>query len=186
MGEPWNIDVPLRWKSVLVKGMHFDWHKHPPRNVRERDLISGPRIYRWLLRTTSGEIEFVYIGQSERFQERVSAYRNLDHRRVESDRAFQSRLKKYEDCGGTVELEFLDLDAESFCINGKAITNASLGDHDIRLMMESIAIVDARVRKLSILNQLHDNVHLKDLKRLVKQNPKVIEQILQKLRSEQA
>lgn len=186
MGEPRNIDIPLYWKSVLVKGAHFDWHKHPPRNVPERDLISGPRVYRWVMRTTSGEIELVYVGQSERFQKRVSEYRGGNHLRVESDRAFQLRSRKCEESGGSVELQFLDLNAEPFSINGKAITNASLGDHDVRLMMESIAIVDARARNLSVLNQLHDNVHFKDLKRIVRQNPKVIEQILQKLRSEQA
>ena len=185
MGEVANINIPLNWKAVLVNGTYFEWHKHPPRNIRERDLISGPRVYRWLMRRTSGEIELVYVGQTERFEKRVSEYRGGKQSRVEPVSTFLSTARKCEDSGGSVELQFLDLDKESFSVNGKAITNASLGDHDVRLMMEGIALVDARARNLSVLNRLHQNVHIKDLRRIVNQNPKVIERIQQNQRSEQ-
>ena len=38
----------------------------------------------------------------------------------------------------TVQLQFLDLDIEPFTFNGRKITNSSLADHDIRIMVESM------------------------------------------------
>lgn len=181
MGDVLNIEVPLRWTPVPVKGGHFDWHKNPPKNVRARDAISGPRIYRWALLKATGEIASVYIGQSERFQERVSAYRKGKQTPLEPDDTVQSDIKKWADSGGTVELQFLDLDVEPFCINGERVTVSSLGYQDTRLMMEGIAIFSARVSGLRVLNRLQENVHVKELRRLlphILKDPQKIEQIV--------
>ena|ERR1700722_16949880 len=58
-------------------------------------------------------------------------------------------------------------------LNGKLVTNASLGDHDVRLMMESIAIVAARAGNIKVLNQLSENVHLKNIRRLLNRDPRL-------------
>lgn len=181
MGEVHNIVIPLHWIPVPAEGGQFDWHKNPPKSVRARDAISGPRVYRWALQTITGETTSVYIGQSERFQKRVSAYRKGKQTSLEPDDTVQSKIKDWENSGGKVELQFLDLDAEPSCINGKPITIASLGDHDTRLMMESIAIFSARASGLKILNSLQDNVHETELRRLLThlvKEPKKREQIL--------
>lgn len=174
-----SIVVPLHWLPVRVKESHFNWHKNLPKTVRERDQISGPKVYRWVLRTQTGEIQAVYIGQSEKFQARVSDYRRGDKAGLDLDDTVQARMKRCENCGGTVELQFLDLDAGPFKINGMQVTNSSLADHDIRLMMESIAIVTARAANLPVINRLQENVNVKSLKRLVKANPKLIPQLRQ-------
>jgi hypothetical protein len=134
-------------------------------------LISGAKIYRWVLRDQSGAIDSVYIGQSERFQQRLSAYRSGNRKALASEYPVRAQLKQCEGAGGSVELEFLDLDKGSFYINGKLVANPSLGDHDVRLMMESIAIVAARASSLQLLNRLQQNVGVKDLVRIVRQHP---------------
>jgi hypothetical protein len=71
-----KIDIPLHWTLVLVKGSRFNWHKDLPKTVLARDMLTGPKIYRWVLRGGTNEILAVYIGQSERFEERMSEYRS--------------------------------------------------------------------------------------------------------------
>jgi len=181
MGDVLNIEIPLHWMPVPVGGNRIALHKNPPKNPRVRDAISGPKVYRWVLRNTTGEIASVYIGQSEKFQGRISKYRKGKQTSLEPDDTVQSDINEWENSGGTVELQFLDLDTEPFCINGERITIASLGHQDTRLMMESIAIFSARASGLKVLNRLHENVHMKELRRLLShhvKDPKRIEQIL--------
>lgn len=168
-GDVLRIDVPLHWTRVQVSEKHFDWHKDLPKTVRNRDLISGPKIYRWVLRESG--IESVYIGQSERFEKRLSAYRSGNRKALASEYHVRAKLKQCEDAKGIVELEFLDLDKGSFYINGKLVANSSLGDHEVRLMMESVAIVAARASSLHLLNRLQKNVGVKDIERIVGQYP---------------
>lgn len=180
MGDVISIEIPLYWMPVLVKGHHFPWHKNLPKTTQARDMISGPKVYRWVLRTKTGRVESIYIGQSEKFQERISAYRTGNQKALGSDKAVLANLGHCEDSGGAVELQFLDVDMGSFRIYGKLVNNSSLGDHDIRLMMESIAIVAARASNLKVLNRLRENAHLKEIAHLVKLTPKQVEQILQR------
>lgn len=172
MGDVLKFEIPLRWVRVTVKGACFDWHKSLPKTVRERDLISGPQVYRWLLRSNAGEIEWVYIGQSENFQKRISAHRG--------GAVLQERMRDCETKGGTVELEFLDL-TEPLIVNGKCITNSALREHDVRLMMESIAVVTARTEQLRVLNRLQENVDVKRLISFATQNPEEIPRLLREL-----
>ncbi|MDE3163850.1 MAG: hypothetical protein KGL64_11370 [Acidobacteriota bacterium] len=184
MGEVRNIEVPLHWIPIPMKGNHFDWHKNRPKTISAREAISGSKVYRWALRKLTDEIEYVYVGETERFQDRVSAYRNCKRALLEPDGTVQLRIKNWseESGGGVVQLEFLDLDVEPFCINGKRVTNASLGDHATRLMMESIAIFSALTSGLRVLNKLRENARVKELKRNLK-DPKQLELVLSALRS---
>lgn len=186
MGDVLNIEIPLHWKPVPVDGGHFSWHRNPPKNVRARDTISGPKVYRWVLRKVTGEIASVYIGQSEKFQRRVSAYRKGKQTPLEPDGAVQSAFKEWAENGGTVELQFLDLEIEPFCINGERVTIPALAYQDTRLMMESIAIFSSRASGLKVLNRLQENVHVKELRRLlphIVKDSRKIEQILSMVQS---
>jgi hypothetical protein len=177
MGEALNIEIPLHWVTVPARGCQFAWHNSLPKSVSAREAISGPRVYRWTLRAIDGKIAFVYIGQSERFQERVSAYRSGKKTSHEPNDTVRSKIRDWENSGGTVELQFLDFDVDPFSINGKPVTVASLSDHDTRLMMESVAIFSARASNLNVLNQLQENVHVKEIRRIVK-DPELLKRVL--------
>ena len=157
------IDIPLEWTSVTVKGENFPRHQGKIRSRRAKDKIKGPQIYRWVLRKRSGEISAVYIGQTEDFEIRLRAYR--EGKSGCDGSVVQSAMKECDEDGGSVELQFLDLVKGAFRMNGTPINRASLGEPDVRLMMESIAIVAARADGVRLLNQVRENAYMKILLR---------------------
>lgn len=58
-----------------------------------------------------------------------------------------------------MDLEFLDLDAGQFYLNGALIGNYAIGDRDVRLMMESIATIGARKQRVRLINRLGENAN---------------------------
>ena len=70
-----SFKIPLNWQPVLVKGQVYPWHRKPQRYAKYRELIEGPRYYRWVFKNQNGEIQAAYIGESEKFQNRLSGYR---------------------------------------------------------------------------------------------------------------
>ena len=70
----------------------------------------------------------------------------------------QNEIFRCEEHNGTVDLEFLEL-RTPFRINGKLINDFSLGEPDVRIMMEHIAIVTARAEGLKLINRLSDNAY---------------------------
>jgi hypothetical protein len=69
-----------------------------------------------------------------------------------------------------MQLEFLDI-SQPMCINGKQISLHSLGDPDVRFMLESIALVGARVMGLNLINKPGENAYerrILDLAREIK------------------
>lgn len=160
-----KIEIPFHWTQVLDnKGAYFPWHRKVPKKLRKH--IAGPRVYRWVLRK-GDEISSVYIGQSEQFETRLGEYRNPN--RYDSD--VQAAMRECEESGGRVELHFLDLGTGRFRINGKLISHASFSNHDVRIMIESIAIVTARVEGVKLLNHVRDNTLVKMMADLFKQYP---------------
>jgi hypothetical protein len=161
-----GIEIPFNWAQVLERGTYFPWHrKKVPKNLPKYN-IAGPRVYRWVLRRGE-EISSVYIGQSEKFEKRLRDYRRPNP----YDCDVQAAMRECEAGGGRVELQFLDLGTGSFRINGKLISHASLSNHDVRMMMESTAIVTARVEGVKLLNHVRDNALVKVMVDLFKQYP---------------
>jgi hypothetical protein len=113
------------------------------------------------------EISSVYIGQSEQFETRLRDYRSPN----QYDRDVQAAMRECEESGGRVELHFLDLGTDRFRINGKLVSHASLSNHDVRMMMESIAIVTAGVEGVKLINLVRDNALVKVMTDLCKQYP---------------
>jgi len=167
-----SFNIPLNWQSVLVNGRIYPWHRKPQRNAKDRDLIKGPRIYRWVFKDQNGEIQAVYIGESEKFQNRISGYRTpTKANQQDTDVIVHNALDDCEKQGGIVELQFLEI--VGFEVNGQLIdtTARSLGNHEVRILLESIAIVAARTEKPKLLNRLSKNVHEKDLESLFRSLP---------------
>jgi hypothetical protein len=156
-----SFTIPLNWQPVLIDDNAFPWHRKSPRYLKNRARINGSQVYRWVFRGKNHEVEAVYIGQSEVFQKRISYYRGLAKKK-------DSEFAKCEEQGGVIELEFLHFD--KFEVNGKRIDDnrRSLGDHDVRLLLECIAIVTAKLEKPRVLNRLLENADKKQLRHLMK------------------
>ncbi len=166
--------LPLNWRPVLVEGKAFLWHRTSPKYLKHRELIRGPRIYRWAFKNKAGEIEAVYIGQSEAFHNRIAGYRTpTKTNQNDTDVILNKKFASCEENGGTVELQFLEVAA--FEINGQLIDASvnSLGNHDVRLLLESVATVTAKSEhpNPALLNRLSKNVHEKELESLLKSMP---------------
>jgi hypothetical protein len=92
-------------------------------------------------------------------------------------------FESWEQKGRAVELQFLEIAA--FEINGQLIDSStkSLRNHEVRLLLECLAIVTAKSEKPKLLNRLSKNVHEKDLKNLLLSlSPKQQQEILTTLR----
>jgi len=80
-------------------------------------------------------------------------------------------IVEWEKQGGTVELQFLEIAA--FEVNGQRVDSStkSLGNHEVRVLLESIAIVTAKSEPYKLINRLSKNVHRKDIDQLLKNLP---------------
>ena len=145
-----HIEIPLCWeKPELVKGKHFDWHRASlnsiPQNVISK-LMCGAKVYRWLMRSKSNEMESCYIGESVDFDQRLNDYRRSVRKPNGRNKLLVTAMKDCEDSGGTVHLEFLCVDEGGFQLNEIPINRLALGNHDVRLMMEGISIAAFRAQ----------------------------------------
>jgi len=158
-----HIEIPLSWKIVLVKGQLFAWHRKPRLNVQQRDVIAGPQVYRWVLKDKTHKITAVYIGETERFEVRLKSYCITNATAPTKTKRIRQELKRCEDEGGSVELQFLDLESGQFTMNGTFINRFSLPQHSARILMESIAVFLAEAEGYIVLNHSRPNVIKKDI-----------------------
>jgi len=159
----------LNWKSILVNEKVYPWHKESPKQPKDKELINGPRVYRWVFKNQAGEVESIYIGQSEKFQNRLSGYRTPTKiNQKDTDVIVHRAFSECERHGGTIELQFLEV--EKLEINGQLIdtTIQSLGNQEIRLLLELIAVLTAKLEKAKLHNRFSKNVHEKDLEKLIR------------------
>ena len=179
-----HIEIPLSWKAVLVKQEHFAWHGKLRLNVRERDAIAGPQVYRWVLRDNTHKIEAVYIGETERFEVRLRSYCIADAKVRTKTKRIRQELKRCEDEGGSVELQFLDLESGQFTLNGALVNRSSMAEHTARRLMESIAVFVAETEGYQVLNHSRKNVAKKNILKLLNQSNdkgKLLDSVLQTL-----
>ena len=152
------VTIPLRWEPVVLSnGKRFNWHKERAPADADRRRLDGARVYRWILRDADGKIDRLYIGESGAFNERITQYRSDCPADGSTEAALRTEMNNCEANGGSVDLEFLSLEAPIH-VNGKIINNYTLGEHNVRLMMENIAIVTAKVQGLKLVNRLGENI----------------------------
>ena len=151
-----NIEIPLCWeKPELVKGKHFVWHRENLYNIPANEiskLMCGAKVYRWLMRSKSNEMESCYIGQSVDFDQRLNQYRRSFRKPDGKHKLLVEAMRDCENSNGTVNLEFLCVGVDGFQLNEILINRWTLGNQDVRLMMESISIAAFRAQ--------HPNVKL--------------------------
>ena len=179
-----HIEIPLLWKAVLVKQQHFAGHQKPRLNVRERDAIEGPQVYKWVLRDKTHKIEAVYIGETERFETRLGSYRITNAKATAKTKRIRQELKRCEDEGGSVELQFLDFESGQFMLNGILVNRFSRAEHTARRLMESIAVFVAEAEGYRVLNHSRKNVAKKNILKLLSQmnvKGKPLDSVLQML-----
>jgi hypothetical protein len=128
------------------------------RAAPDRERLEGAHVYQWVFRGADGHLEQCYIGQSGNFEGRLPDYRSEIPAKNSTEAFVQEEMRQCEKRGGTVDLEFLELETP-LCINGKLINKYSLGDREVRLMMENIAIVTAKANGVKLLNRLGDNTY---------------------------
>lgn len=166
--NPKSVLIPLEWKAVvLANGTRFDWHKAEARDARDREQLSGARVYRWALRGPDGSIKDLYIGQSGKFEKRLSSYRSKKLAKGSTEALVRDAMGECERQRGTVDLEFLHIETP-FIINGKRIDKHSMGLPEVRIMIEHIAIVTAKAERIHVINQLRANANLVAILKLVK------------------
>ena len=157
-----TIEIPLHWKQVLLGNGRFDWHKKKVRAYSDRDQLAGAKVYKWVFRGVDGIPTEFYIGQCADFKERLGKYRTVVKADGSTEALVQSAARKCEEQGGSVDLEFLDL-GTPLLVNGKLVDQYALGDLDVRLMMESIAIVSMRASGFKLVNRLGDNAYYRQI-----------------------
>jgi hypothetical protein len=173
-----TVDIPVYWSDVLVRGNHFRWHDQRL-SERARQQIAGPRVYRWVLRLGNGEV-VSYIGQTEDFERRLRSYRvgstSNRHSHV------RAAIQECASGGGTVGLCFLDLETGGFWMYGRLINRRSLTDHEVRMMMEGVAILKALADGEKLLNRLRRNaVELMMVRHLRQHPPDVLKSVLEQM-----
>src|SRR5208283_5308029 len=94
----------------------------------------------WLMRTKDNDIESCYVGESVDFHGRLLSYRRSFQKPNGRNKLLVNAIKDCEDSKGTVSLEFLCIGVNGFELNGIPINKFALGNHEVRLMMESISI----------------------------------------------
>jgi len=151
-----RIGIQLQWKPPSDTG-NVAWHREQP-NLEDTSLIGGQRVYCWLMRAADGSSESVYIGESGDFPERLRNYRYRVQKQNDKDELVKA-MGKCESRGGTVELQFLDLDSCGFYLNETLLDQQSLRNHEVRLMMESIAIFMAKSANLQVINHLRGDAY---------------------------
>lgn len=180
-----NISIPLRWRTVGTVQSGIAWHRKERLNARERDAIFGPRVYRWVLRGKTHEIDAVYIGETERFEIRLRSYCIVNVKPPTKTRRIREELKRCEDEGGTVELQFLDLESGQFILNGTLVNRFSLAEHTARRLLESVAVFAAEAEEYKVLNHSRRNVAKNDIVKLFNQSKdkgKLLDAVLQTLK----
>jgi hypothetical protein len=179
-----HIKVPLLWKAVLVKQQHIAWHRKPRLNVQERDVIAGPQVYKWVLEDKNQKVEAVYIGETERFETRLGSYRIGNANAPAKTQRIRQELKRCEDEGGLIELQFLDLELGQFMMNGILVNRLLMAEHTARILMESIAVFVAGAEGYRVLNHSRKNVAKKNIVKLLiqmKVKGKPLDSVLQML-----
>jgi hypothetical protein len=184
-----SFNILLNWRTVLIEEAVYPWHKKPQKYLKYRELINGPRVYRWAFKNSSGEIEAVYIGESEKFENRLAGYRRpTSSTPNRTDAILNGEFANCEKREGTVELQFLEF--VPFEINGQRIEAQihSFAKHEIRLLLECIAIVTAKSEKPKLLNRLSEDAGIKAVRHILKtvspeQQVKLIESGLKYLKS---
>jgi hypothetical protein len=162
-----NLVVPLHWKAVVLRdGSRFDWHRKAARAPEDREQLEGARVYRWVFRGADGRPKQFYIGESGKFEKRLLNYRSRSLAEDSTEALLQDEISRCEEQGGTVDLEFLDLETP-LSLNGKLISKYSLGELDVRVMMENIAIVTTRTEGAKLINRLGDNAYYAKILSLV-------------------
>ena len=78
-------------------------------------------------------------------------------------------MNECERRGGAVDLEFLHIETP-FIINGMRIDQASLGEAEVRIMMEHLAVVTDKAKRIHVINRLGLNASLAATLKLVKKN----------------
>lgn len=152
------VTIPLRWVPVVLSnGKRFNWHRERALADADRRRLDGARVYRWILRDVDGKIERVYIGESGAFEERITQYRSDCPADGTTEATLRAEMNNCEVNHGSVDLEFLSLETP-ISINGKMVNNYALGERNVRLMMENIAIVTAKAQGLKLVNRLGENI----------------------------
>jgi hypothetical protein len=163
-----NLVVPLHWKAVVLgNGSRFDWHSQTARSPDDRAQLEIACVYRWVFRGADGRPEKFYIGQSGKFEHRLPNYRSEKPAAGSTEERLRHEMSLCEERGGRIDLEFLDL-STPLRINGKPISNYSLGESYVRVMMENIAIVTARKDGVKLINRLGDHTNEVKILNLVK------------------
>jgi hypothetical protein len=158
--EKRKIDIPLQWREIRLSGnIYFPWHRQAAKYPRDRDQLNGPQVYKWILKDENGQEERSYIGESEAFQNRLASYRSPKISPAKTEKVVRDAIEECEKRGGSVELWLLDIDAGCFYLNGMLVNRYSLGDRDVRIMLESIATIEARQRDAKLINRLGDNAY---------------------------
>jgi hypothetical protein len=181
------LEIPVCWAPVLVNGKAFGWHEQKL-NSRAKEQIAGPRVYRWVLRTHSGEV-LVYIGQTENFEKRLRSYRRGAGEQIHS--RVRTAIEQCKNGGGTVELYFLDLQTGAFRMFGRLIDRSSLNHHEVRIMMEGVAVLKALAGEEKLLNRYRRNAVETMMAQLLKPYPSemrkdILEEVQRTLRNQSA
>jgi len=151
-----KIEIPLVWRPVLLTdGRPFPWHRTPAPYARDREQLENPHVYKWVLH--NGNLEKAYIGEASAFDRRLGKYRNPDSDTTE--KRIRQAMDECEQCGGTVELWFLEITTGSFQLNGKLVNRHSIGDKSVRLILENLAILEEKQKKTTLLNVIEDNAY---------------------------
>jgi hypothetical protein len=175
--EPNWIRVDIRWKTITASDT-TDWpfrQNGSLGSILQDATRKGPQIYRFLFHDRP--VPSCYIGESERFEGRVQAYQrtlrlmrngvpaaqatveSLERaiKRLNSDSKTRvgAALQNAEVDGSKVDLQLLNF--SEFVFNKVEISSSSLTDPFHRKAMENLAILDARISGLNVLNRGRDS-----------------------------
>jgi hypothetical protein len=177
---PKQFVVDFKWRTISTSSQQ-NWPFYPQKQVNKKaykDLrltVAGPHVYRFCFYATEGKPR-CYVGESERFERRLSQYigtltnlrgkqriRDLALPDLElADKELQNdsevrvgaAIQNAEIDREHVELQVVDFD--EFGFNKSLISQEGLSNPFVRRLIENLAILDADESGFNMLNNGRD------------------------------
>jgi len=173
---PRVVRVPFEWRTVTASNQE-DWPFRPDRNIPPKLIarIRGPKLYRFYFHPGTGAAA-CYIGESERFEQRIRQYiralalmrlsgslrdstlEDLENGMKSLNRHSKvrvaARIVNAEIDNSKVELQLLYF--EEFAFNGVSISPDTLTDPFHRRAIENLAILEANSSNVTLMNRGRD------------------------------
>jgi len=146
MSSKLELNAAYDWKPVLTQaGKEFEYPGSLGTNLRGE--YSHPALYRWRIQD-DGKLEAVAIAETDNLARTVALFN--EPTAPPAVNRLKSVLSEHVFRGNEIRLDVMAL--ESFDIGGKSLSAESLSDTDIRKLLETLILHEAKRSGIRLLS----------------------------------